>query len=58
MPAYFKSPGAVLDLFVSTSNPPSTTRTALLAFKSPTFAMPAGLELIDDLEYATGGWEQ
>jgi hypothetical protein len=46
-------------IFVSTSNPMSgETRLSLLAFSNDTFALPAGLELVDDLETASGGWEQ
>jgi hypothetical protein len=46
-------------IFVSTSNQPSgDTRTATMAFSNNTFVMPAGLELVDDFETATGGWEQ
>lgn len=48
-------------IFVSTSNAPGPTgqtRSTLMAFSNNTFLMPAGLELVDDLETATGGWDQ
>jgi hypothetical protein len=46
-------------VFVSTSSIPSgTTRSTLMAFSNNTFLLPAGLELVDDFETATGGWEQ
>lgn len=33
-------------------------RPLAMAFDNNTFTLPAGLELVDDLETATGGWEQ
>lgn len=50
-------------IFVSTSGMPffyvssAGVRTVVMAFKAPTFDLPAGLELVDDLDTATGGWE-
>jgi hypothetical protein len=45
-------------VFVSTSTQPSGTRSVLLAFQNNSLALPAGLEFVDDLDTATGGWEQ
>ena len=50
-------------IFVSTSSPPFSVsfagiRTVLMAFGNNSLALPTGLEFIDDLDTATGGWEQ
>ena len=34
------------------------TRLSLLAFTNNSLALPNGLEYIDDLDIATGGWEK
>ncbi|MGK0154897.1 MAG: hypothetical protein ACI9SE_001852, partial [Neolewinella sp.] len=46
-------------IFVSTSSTPgSNMRNCRLAFFGNSLALPAGLQFIDDLDTATGGWEQ
>jgi hypothetical protein len=51
-------------IFVSTSTSPYTylsnehERATILGFYNNSLALPAGLEFIDDLDTATGGWEQ
>jgi hypothetical protein len=46
-------------IFVSPSGPANApTRTTYLAFVANSLALPAGLEFVDDLDTATGGWEQ
>lgn len=46
-------------IFVSGSGQPSgSSRSVMLAFVNNSLALPAGLEFIDDLDTATGGWEQ
>lgn len=48
-------------IVVSTSSPPAGTpgiRLNRLGFISDTLELPAGLEFVDDLDTATGGWEQ
>lgn len=45
-------------IFVSGSAPVATTRATLMAFSNDSLALPAGLEYVDDLDTATGGWEQ
>ena len=34
------------------------TRATLLAFVNNSLTLPAGLEFVDDLDTATGGWTQ
>ena len=36
----------------------SWTRSTILAFVSNSLALPAGLQFVDDLDTATGGWTQ
>jgi len=50
-------------IFVSTSSPgysPATfhIRSSVLAFCNNSLALPAGLKYVDDLDTATGGWDQ
>lgn len=45
-------------IFVAGSGPPQYTRSLLLAFTNNCLELPAGLEFVDDLDTATGGWEQ
>jgi len=45
-------------IFVSASGVPSTTRNTRLAFYNDSLLLPAGLNFVDDLDTATGGWEQ
>jgi len=46
-------------IFVSASSPaPGSMRSLLLAFINNTLTLPPGLTFVDDLDYATGGWEQ
>jgi len=45
-------------IFVVASNSPSGTRTTYLAFRENTLRLPSGLEYVDDMDYAEGGWEQ
>lgn len=46
-------------IFVSTSSPPNfSIRSVAMAFSNNSLTLPAGLEFVDDLETATGGWEQ
>ncbi len=46
-------------IFVSNSAAPAgNMRSTVLAFVNNALAMPAGLELVDDLDTAAGGWEQ
>ena len=50
-------------IFVSTSSiayyyPPVQIRALILAIGDNTLGLPAGLEFVDDLDTATGGWEQ
>ncbi len=51
-------------IFVSTSGDTSSshadvyTRPLILAFHNNSLELPAGLEYVDDLDTATGGWEQ
>jgi hypothetical protein len=46
-------------IFVSTSGQPAANmRSVMLAFSNNSLSLPAGLEFVDDLETATGGWEQ
>jgi hypothetical protein len=50
-------------IVVSTSGPPIGVsgllmRETVLAFVNDSLALPAGLELVDDLDVAAGGWEQ
>ena len=51
-------------IFVSTSTNPYTylsnehERATILGFYNNSLALPNGLEFIDDLETAVGGWEQ
>jgi hypothetical protein len=48
-------------IFVSPSGPSSGSqypRTTYLAFVGNSLALPAGLEFVDDLDSASGGWEQ
>jgi hypothetical protein len=50
-------------IFVATSSQPfqhsgGGVRNVLMGFGSNSLALPAGLEFIDDLDTATGGWEQ
>lgn len=46
-------------IFVSASSyPGGYLRTCLLAFYNNSLALPQGLQFIDDLDTATGGWEQ
>jgi hypothetical protein len=43
---------------VSASGVVNTTRTCVLAFYNNCLQLPAGLEFVDDLDTATGGWGQ
>ncbi|HSN89878.1 MAG TPA: hypothetical protein VLS93_01510 [Anaeromyxobacteraceae bacterium] len=50
-------------IFVSTSSAPyaisfASIRQLALAFRNDSLALPAGLSFVDDLDTATGGWEQ
>ena len=47
-------------IFVSTGALPgsSLTRSTILAFVSNSLALPAGLQFVDDLDTATGGWTE
>ncbi|MBN1553044.1 hypothetical protein JW979_16330 [bacterium] len=51
-------------IFVATSGPTGSTGTSIsirslvLAFTSNSLLLPPGLEYVDDLDTATGGWEQ
>ena len=46
-------------IFVSTSGAPASgMRNCRLAFYNNCLMLPAGLEFVDDLETATGGWDQ
>lgn len=45
-------------IFVSASSPQSGTRANYLAFHGDCLKLPSGLEYLDDLDYATGGWDQ
>jgi hypothetical protein len=36
----------------------SHTRKVVLAFYNNSLKLPSGLEFVDDLDTATGGWEQ
>ncbi len=48
-------------IFVSTSGQPSISvgmRLCRLGFSNNSLNLPAGLEFVDDLDTATGGWEQ
>ncbi|MEP1094508.1 MAG: hypothetical protein ABJG78_05330 [Cyclobacteriaceae bacterium] len=48
-------------IVVATSSPPSVgenMRLCRLGFISDTLELPAGLEFVDDLDTASGGWEQ
>jgi hypothetical protein len=45
-------------IFISASSPESTTRSTMLGFTGDCLALPAGLEFVDDLDTASGGWEQ
>ena len=47
-------------IFVSMGSPQAGpyTRATLLAFVNNSLALPAGLEFVDDLDTATGGWTQ
>jgi hypothetical protein len=42
----------------STSPPPNEMRALFLAFFNDSLELPPGLEYVDDLDTATGGWEQ
>jgi hypothetical protein len=44
-------------IFISTSGVPSSMRSNVLVFYNDCLRLPDGLEYVDDLEYATGGWE-
>jgi hypothetical protein len=45
-------------IFVSGSgNPNGSMRTTLMIFHSDSLRLPDGLEYVDDLDYATGGWD-
>lgn len=43
---------------VAGGSPPNVTRTTVLAFRNNCLTLPAGLELVDDLDTASGGYEQ
>ena len=45
-------------IFVAGSSPTSQTRSLYLAFTNNRLELPAGLEYVDDLDTATGGWNQ
>jgi hypothetical protein len=46
-------------IFVSTGGPPTYNyRSIVLGFINGSLRLPAGLEFVDDLDTATGGWEQ
>lgn len=45
-------------IFVSTSDAPSGTRSALMAFGNNCLTLPTGLQFVDDLDTATGGFDQ
>lgn len=43
---------------VAGGSPASSTRSTVLAFRNNCLTLPAGLELVDDLDTAAGGYEQ
>ena len=45
-------------IFVSTGSHGGPTRSVILAFYNDSLDLPAGLEFVDDLDTATGGYEQ
>jgi hypothetical protein len=45
-------------IFAAGSYVPVVTRSLYLAFTSDSLALPQGLEFVDDLDTATGGWDQ
>jgi subtilisin-like proprotein convertase family protein len=45
-------------IFISANTAPSGTATTFLAFYNNSLALPAGLVFVDDMDFATGGWEQ
>jgi hypothetical protein len=45
-------------IFVSTSSLPSITRSTRLAFFNNSLTLPVGLQFVDDLDTATGGWDK
>ena len=45
-------------IFVAGSSPASQTRSLYLAFTDNRLELPAGLEFVDDLDTATGGWDE
>ncbi len=45
-------------IFVSGSTTQSGTRGLMLAFIESTLELPEGLEYVDDLDIAAGGWDQ
>lgn len=45
-------------IFVSGSTPQNNSRGLVLAFSNDSLELPVGLEYVDDLDTATGGWDQ
>ncbi len=45
-------------IFIAASTAPSGTRGLLLAFENNCLGLPEGLEYVDDLDRAEGGWDQ
>jgi len=45
-------------IFITGAGHPSGTRTTLLGFYNNCLRLPDGLEYVDDMDYATGGWEK